>query len=108
MDARVEAILRQLDKCWNQPLNIPALAQLQGLSPVRLRHIFRSETGQSIQAFVMSRRTQQAAQLLLESDLSIKEIQHYVGFTDASDFHRSFRKRYGMSPSKYRLQSRPL
>jgi AraC-like DNA-binding protein len=45
---------------------------------------------------------EKAAELLVTSNLSVKEVMGKVGFNDKSDFVRSFKKAYGVTPSEYR------
>ena len=44
----------------------------------------------------------QAADMLLQTDMPIKEICSACGFSDLVYFYQRFRKCYGMSPAKYR------
>jgi AraC-like DNA-binding protein len=43
-----------------------------------------------------------AARLLQSSESSILEISEEVGFENLSYFNRSFKKRYGMTPTQFR------
>jgi AraC-like DNA-binding protein len=43
-----------------------------------------------------------AARLLQSSESSILEISEEVGFENLSYFNRSFKKRYGMTPTEFR------
>ena len=42
-------------------------------------------------------------EMLAESDAPSTEIAHAIGYTDASNFARAFRRITGMSPSEFRL-----
>ena len=52
--------------------------------------------------YVKLLRLQRAAELLLSSPESVAEIGARCGFQDPSYFTRSFRERYGCTPSEYR------
>jgi AraC-like DNA-binding protein len=54
----------------------------------------------------MSRRLQQALQLLVETELRLSEIANTTGFADQSHFSRQFRKYIGVAPSTYRRSRR--
>jgi AraC-like DNA-binding protein len=73
-----------------------------GSSRSRLFAAFREDGG--IQAYVMSQRLERARAALgpLDPPEPISNIAHRLGFGDATHLSRSFRKRYGMSPSEYR------
>jgi AraC-like DNA-binding protein len=54
--------------------------------------------------FIMLQRRKRAAELLVQTNLSFKEIANYTGFTDRAHFYREFKKGMGCKPSDYRKQ----
>lgn len=54
---------------------------------------------------VQAKRLNQASYLLTTTSLSVMEIASMVGYDNISYFHRIFKKRYQMSPRKYRLEN---
>ncbi|MDQ3800667.1 MAG: helix-turn-helix transcriptional regulator [Acidobacteriota bacterium] len=78
------------------------MARLVRISPSRLQHIFKEQTGWSINRYLRELRLKKAAALLTESFLSVKEIRCTVGITDTRHFASDFKRRYGMTPSSYR------
>lgn len=102
MDKRVAVVLDAIDRSFEQHLTVNELAGMVGLSTVRLQHLFKKATGNSIRHYVIDKRLDAAVALLEESPFSIKEICHRVGFTDSSDFYRTFKKRFKTGPSDYR------
>jgi len=91
----VEAVLKIVEECWSQPLRVGDLAELVGLSPVRLQHLFKQETGTSVRRSLLDRRLSEAKHLLISSNASVKEICFRVGFGDQANFQASFKKRFG-------------
>jgi len=85
--------------------NIPSarrLAEFVGVSPSHLRHTFKNQTGQSLQAYLRSLKLRVAKILLQQTDFPIALIAHILGFHDPLYFSRWFRKRVGFSPSDFR------
>lgn len=72
------------------------------ISQVHFRRLFTREIGKSPQAYLLEHRLHYAAQLLLSTDMLIKEIAWASGFGGAFYFSRQFRKKLKMSPAEYR------
>ncbi len=91
-----------LDQQYRDPPSVEELAGGVGLSTSRLAHLFRDEAGMSIQSYLVERRLQMAAMLIVQSDERISQIAYRVGFNDVSNFNHSFKRRFAMSPREYR------
>jgi AraC-like DNA-binding protein len=61
--------------------------------------------GMSYSAVVQGARFQLSRRMLLESDSTISDIAHTVGYSDASHFARAFRRLAGVTPREYRSQA---
>src|SRR5262245_13810349 len=95
-DARVGRVLSLLNA---QPwLRASDLAKQVGLSPSRLKDLFRRSTGISIRDYSMDLRLQRARDLLQTTHLSIKEIRVRAGIPNGPNFVREFRKRFKTTP----------
>jgi len=103
MDRRIKRVLSLLEEQYRTPPSVEQLADAVGLSASRLAHLFRSEVGRSIQSYIVERRLQMAAMLIMQTDERISQIAYGVGFGDVSNFNHSFKRRFGMSPRQYRL-----
>jgi|SRR5688500_1250534 len=102
MDQRVQIVRSAIASDCRRAWTITALAKLVNLSPSRLRHLFKSETGITPNQFIKEVRLSEAEKLLRNTFLRVKEIMNRVGFLDESHFGHEFKKTYGVSPSKYR------
>lgn len=67
-----------------------------------IRHRFRKLFGISPRALLVRLQADRAKELLLTSDLSVKEIAFELGYAWQQDFTRAFKKCVGMSPSQWR------
>jgi transcriptional regulator GlxA family with amidase domain len=106
MDWRIEKVNQQLQcGCNLEPrLAITQLAGSFNLSPSRLRHLFKIETGLSLKRCLIESRLQSSKALLETSVLSVKEIAVKVGYIHMSHFVRDFRRTYNVTPAEYRKQ----
>jgi AraC-like DNA-binding protein/mannose-6-phosphate isomerase-like protein (cupin superfamily) len=105
--AGVRRAVRFVERHFREPLTLAEVAAVAHLSPHWFSEQFRLATGDSFQAYVKRRRLQFARALLDSTDLGVTEVCHAAGFNDASYFGRSYRARYGVSPSGRTLRSSP-
>jgi len=72
------------------------------LSTSHVQHLFKIQTGSCLGRSLTEERLRRAAALLVESDLSVKEIAYLVGYKHPSSFIRAFDRFFGQAPSCYR------
>jgi AraC-like DNA-binding protein len=82
--------------------NISDLAAQLHLSPSHLQRLFKRETGVRLGEWLIAQRLQEAAYLLANSYLSVKEIAGSAGYEHVSSFIRAFERRYVLTPTRYR------
>jgi AraC-like DNA-binding protein len=102
-EERVRRILGMVES--GRTFTIRDLAVELKLSASYLQRLFKHETGLSMGEWLSERRLQKAAQLLVGSYLSVKEIAHTVGYEHSSSFIRAFERRFSQPPSLYRRRS---
>jgi len=104
-DPPVLQAIAVMEENVEEPLRIPRLAKLCGLSQDRLERRFRQHTGLKPQEYYMLVRLQRAQALLASSTLSIKEIGLACGFASASHFAKRYRRLFHRTPRAQRLPS---
>ena len=104
MEPRIHKAMRLMTADLRREIQFDALARSVNLSPSRLRHLFKDETGISPVQYLKAQRMQKAKTLLETTFLNLKEVMHQAGFTDRSHFARDFKKTYGLPPLQYRNQ----
>lgn len=102
LDARIERAIAVIDDRIAQKLLASDIARAVGLSESRLAHLFKSETGLTIQAHIEARRMRLAADLLRRTGFPIKQIAEQVGFESPFYFSQRFRRSMGLSPQQFR------
>ncbi|MBR2634774.1 MAG: AraC family transcriptional regulator [Clostridia bacterium] len=100
----VYRIQKQMEENCRASFTLEGLAAQYSLSPSNLSHRFKRITGVSVMEYLISCRMALAKRLLSETDLEIGRIVEACGFSDSSNFSRSFRQRNGLSPSDFRKQ----
>ena len=106
MDHRIQVVCAEVESYPGRSLRIAELSQSVNLSSSRLRHLFRSKTGQSLAHFRNGVRLQEARALLATTFLSVKQVMHRVGVGSDSHFAHDFKEACGLSPTQYRAQSK--
>jgi AraC-like DNA-binding protein len=103
--ARLRAIKADIARHLCEPgLSIDTIAIRHRISPRYVRKLFQEEQT-TFSDFVLSLRLEQSRQMLRspgEAVSTIAAIAHAAGFNDLSYFNRTFRRRYGMTPSDFR------
>ena len=76
------------------------------LSKERVGQAFaQGSSYKSVAEYVRDLRLEYSANLLVtHPELSIREVSKASGFSNLSVYSRSFRNKYGVTPSKYRIQ----
>lgn len=72
------------------------------LSPAYFSTLFKKETGQTCIAYLTEFRLNKALELLDTTELKTYMIGSLVGYPDQNYFSYAFKKKYGVSPTKYR------
>lgn len=96
------------DNLGDNSLSIDFLAEKFKMSPSYFSKMFNSFTQKTFPDYLNQLRLQKAAELLVQkSDATIHDIAHEVGFNSNSYFAAAFKKKFGMSPSKFRMNRPP-
>lgn len=99
VDLRVARVLELLKAAPGQaPLPLRELAAVACLSPDRLTHLFREQTGLSIKRYLLWAKVRRAIQLLAVGQ-PLTEAALSGGFTDAAHMSRTFQRYFGLPPS---------
>ena len=78
-------------------LSVEQIAGCVHLSRYHLMHLFKAETGYTINEFITDKRLILAERLMREGT-SLTEVCYASGFTSYSSFYRAYRKKYAKSP----------
>lgn len=101
-DDVVVGIKRQFENHYSQPYTLAELSKQYNISPSALSHRFRAATGMSVMEYLLSCRMASAKRMLAGTQMGIGEIVERCGFSDNSNFSRTFKALNGMSPTDFR------
>jgi len=89
------------DRCAEE-ITVAEIAAAVGVHPLHLARTFRRFFGCSPGEFLRKCRINRASNLLLDRKKTLVEIALTSGFSDQSQFTRSFKQSTGMTPGKFR------
>jgi len=100
--ARVTRVVRMIDNEPSMPHDLRSLAQIARLSPYHFLRTFEELAGTTPHQYLLRARLRRAAIRLRTESARVLDIGLACGFGDISNFNRSFRFEFGMSPRAYR------
>lgn len=92
------------DQYMDAELSLDRMCEVLGVSNSYFSTIFKKETGKGFTGYLTDYRMDRAAELLMETDEKSYAIAEKVGYTDPNYFSYVFKRRFGVSPSKYRTE----
>jgi LacI family transcriptional regulator len=101
-DAHIATALRYIHQNIDGSLNVEQILQQLPLSRRSLEKRFQQITGSPVYKYIYNLRIEKFAQKLLSTDKSVFEIALEIGFEDAKNISRSFKKIKGCTPLEYR------
>jgi AraC family transcriptional regulator len=103
---QVHKVREYVDAHISRRVLVSDLSAVVKLSEAHFARSFKRAFGLSPHAFVLRRRLELAARLMLESTESLTDIAHSCGFTDQAHLCRHFRRSMGESPAAWRRAGR--
>ena len=72
----------------------------------QLQRAFDEVGHTSFRTYLTNFRMDRAAELLVDTDLPVREVADSVGYRQPAQFAKAFRRRHGCSPSEFRARPR--
>jgi len=107
-DKAVLSIQNWMEEHYNSEISIESLAVKFGLSNRSMIRRFKTSAGLTPSNYLQEVRLDAATKFLVQSNKTIDEITHAVGYEDISSFTKLFKRKAGMSPSTYRARFKPI
>lgn len=101
-DERLNRLLEQIQKEYDQPISLEELAESSGISYYHLSRSFKKQVGVTFTEYLNQIRLMHAAEALVLTSQSVIRVALNNGFSNAKNFHQVFKKHYGVTPANYR------
>lgn len=103
--AALERVVRRIEDDLEVKPSSEALARTAGLSRSAFLRAFRGATGMTPSTYVMKRRMERSAAMLVGTEDSIAAIAHAVGFRSSTHFATTFLDWCGEAPTAFRRRN---
>lgn len=98
----IQDLLRNLEKRDFLMLPIEKIVKSTNYSHCYVSRVFRQCLGKSLKQYVDDKKLEMSAVMLVNSDSAVDDIASYLGIHSISHYIKAFKKKYGISPGKYR------
>ncbi|MBR2895893.1 MAG: AraC family transcriptional regulator [Oscillospiraceae bacterium] len=102
MQEEMEEARRYFDEHYNEDIRVEEFAMSRSMSVSWFLRNFKRVTGMSPMHYILTKRINNAVNLLETTDYNIAEISAIVGYENSMYFSRLFKKQNGVSPTEYR------
>ena len=101
----IEDMIAYIQKNYNKKITLSDIAEQFSVSKSYAARIFKKYLNLTAGEYIMALKLDYASQLLLSSNMSIREVSEYLGFYDEFYFSKKFKLRYRKTPKQYRMLS---
>ncbi|UVI29481.1 helix-turn-helix domain-containing protein [Paenibacillus spongiae] len=103
--SEIDEVIAYIHRHIYDPLPLSRLANHVAYSPYHFSRLFKERMGLSPLYYVSSLRLQKAKDLLLQTNLSVRDIGLEIGQQSLGTFTTRFTERVGVTPSEFRNSS---
>lgn len=104
----IRKAIEYIQNTYSNNIKVTDIAAYVCINRSYLYTLFQKNTGMSPQEFLANYRLSRAAELLTVTDLPISSVGMSCGYKDPLVFSKAFKSKRGMSPSRYRKESRTV
>ena len=89
---------------YHEPLTLGVVAKALASSPRQIQRVYAQFGSATFQDDLLATRMVAAAELLSQPTITVRDVARRVGYRQPPHFARTFRRRYGVSPSVFRAR----
>ncbi len=98
----IRQAIEYIETNYSRQITVEEISNHVGINRKYLTKLFNEKMDDSPKNYLIQYRINKACRLLKQSTLSIQEVSHSVGYTDALVFSKIFKKVIGTCPREYR------
>ena len=101
----LKPVLEHIETHFSEEIKLSTLAKIIGMNENYFCRFFHSLTQQTPINYVAHYRIEQAANMLIATNLSVTEVAFRCGFNDTGYFIKSFKKIKGCTPKQFQIHA---
>lgn len=98
-------IIEYIEENYYKSLSLEELAEKTFYNSSYFSRIFKEVYGKTLTEFITEKRIAESVKLLENTDLTIEEICHKIGYIDQKHFYKLFKNKMGLTPGQYRRET---
>ena len=102
----ISKLIVYMEQNFHRQIYLQDLTKLVAMSNTTLQRHFNNAFGVTPMVYLRNIRLCRAAEMLINTDLPLKEISCCTGFISEPYFFRAFKKYFALSPAQYRLMQK--
>lgn len=102
----IKKIKEYIEINYDKRLTLDIIADKAGYSKFYINRIFKQQMNTTVIDYLIQVRIRKAKELLVKDTYSVKQISSIVGYSEPNYFTLTFKKAEGISPLKFRYQSK--
>ena len=99
---QISSVCDYVKEHYQENLSLSSLSEAMGYSAKYLSRLFKENMSWNLSDYIQYVRIEKAKELLVQTQLSVEEIQEQVGIPSRTTFIRVFKKFEGLPPGQYR------
>lgn len=97
---------RYIESRYQVIRSLDEIAAYCNITRSHLSRLFKNTFGISLQEYLILYRLRKAKELLMETNLPIREVAEQAGYENVLNFHKAFKNQQHMSPKQWRVRNR--
>jgi len=101
----IDAVINYIKENYVRPLPLKDIIEQTNYSKNHLERMFKMKMNMTIQEYIFYLRLTRSEELLVSTDLTLKEIAEQVGLSEYRSLYHMYRNALGITPEEYRRKS---
>lgn len=102
----IKRCIEYIEAHATEGISVQQVAEWVGLNRTYFSTLFSSRMGMTPMMYIIKIRMDKAMRMLIDTEVSITEVAHTLGYPSLYSFTRAFKNRFSLSPTEFRNSSK--